>query len=296
MKKIKWLFNFRYVYIISLIYFFLGYFYPNFLQVNNIYLYIEAYFGIYEKLLWIFLAGYGFSMFMKNPNKRVILKTRLCFMIILGIAIGYLYLLDSLKEQVERSADLVQQFIIQVGLLNINLGYIELYTFLEIFSRVRTDVFVGSLIFVIFLSVIIICGKMIRKLIVSVINFFRAQIFRIKEKRRMKEEMIRLEKQAKLEKEIYDEICNIQKIYQEKDRLELESEEFNQEETLETDLILQLQENIFRDIEENIESMTVRIEDSRVDDVERTDEKDDIGIKISEKERDISTTGISITN
>lgn len=137
---------------------------------------------------------------------------------------------------------------------------------------------------------------MIRKLIVSVINFFRAQIFRIKEKRRMKEEMIRLEKQAKLEKEIYDEICNIQKIYQEKDRLELESEEFNQEETLETDLILQLQENIFRDIEENIESMTVRIEDSRVDDVERTDEKDDIGIKISEKERDISTTGISITN
>lgn len=217
-------------------------------------------------------------------------------MIILGIAIGYLYLLDGLKEQVERSADLVQQFIIQVGLLNINLGYIELYTFLEIFSRVRTDVFVGSLIFVIFLSVIIICGKMIRKLIVSVINFFRAQIFRIKEKRRMKEEMIRLEKQAKLEKEIYDEICNIQKIYQEKDRLELESEEFNQEETLETDLILQLQENIFRDIEENIESMTVRIEDSRVDDVERTDEKDDIGIKISEKERDISTTGISITN
>ncbi len=296
MKKIKWLFNFRYVYIISLIYFFLGDFYPNFLQVNNIYLYIEEYFGIYEKLLWIFLVGYGFSMFMKNPNKRVILKTRLCFMIILGIAIGYLYLLDSLKEQVERSADLVQQFIIQMGLLNINLGYIELYTFLEIFSRVRTDVFVGSLIFVIFLSVIIICGKMIRKLIVSVINFFRAQIFRIKEKRRMKEEMIRLEKQAKLEKEIYDEICNIQKIYQEKDRLELESEEFNQEETLETDLILQLQENIFRDIEENIESMTVRIEDSRVDDVERTDEKDDIGIKISEKERDISTTGISITN
>ena len=46
----------------------------------------------------IFLVGYGFSMFMKNPNKRVVLKTRLFFMIILGIATGYLYLLDSLKE------------------------------------------------------------------------------------------------------------------------------------------------------------------------------------------------------
>ena len=126
MKKIKWLFSFKYIYIISLIYFFLGYFYPNFLQIDNIYLYIKEYFGIYEKLLWIFLVGYGFSMFMKNPNKRVVLKTRLFFMIILGIATGYLYLLDSLKEQTEKTIDSIQQYVIQVCLLNINLGYIEL--------------------------------------------------------------------------------------------------------------------------------------------------------------------------
>ena len=246
MKKIKWLFSFKYIYIISLIYFFLGYFYPNFLQINNIYLYIKEYFGIYEKLLWIFLVGYGFSMFMKNPNKRVVLKTRLFFMIILGIATGYLYLLDSLKEQTERTMETVQQYVIQVGLLNINLGYIELYTFLKIFPNIKANVFAGSLIFIIFLSVIVICGKMIRKLILSVINFFKGQILRIREERRLKEEQIRLEKQAKLEKDIYDEICNIQKAYQEKDRLEMEVEEVILEENSENDLVLQV--NISQEI------------------------------------------------
>lgn len=294
MKKIKWLFSFKYIYIISLIYFFLGYFYPNLLQINNIYLYIKEYFGIYEKLLWIFLVGYGFSMFMKNPNKRVVLKTRLFFMIILGIATGYLYLLDSLKEQTERTMDTVQQYVIQVGLLNINLGYIELYTFLKIFPNIKANVFAGSLIFIIFLSVIVICGKMIRKLILSVINFFKGQILRIREERRLKEEQIRLEKQAKLEKDIYDEICNIQKAYQEKDRLEMEVEEVILEENSENDLVLQV--NISQEFEENLENIAVEDEEDKLDDIERIDEDDDISIQIPEKERDISTVGISAAN
>lgn len=292
MKKIKWLFSFKYIYIISLIYFFLGYFYPNLLQINNIYLYIKEYFGIYEKLLWIFLVGYGFSMFMKNPNKRVVLKTRLFFMIILGIATGYLYLLDSLKEQTEKTIDSIQQYVIQIGLLNINLGYIELYTFLKIFPNVKTNVFAGSLIFIIFLSMIVICGKMIRKLIVSVINFIKGQIFRVREERRLKEEQIRLEKQAKLEKDIYDEICNIQKAYKEKDRLEMEIEEVELEGNPENELILQV--NISEEVEENLENMV--IEDDKKDDIERIDEDDDISIQIPEKERDISTVGISTAN
>lgn len=294
MKKIKWLFSFKYIYIISLIYFFLGYFYPNFLQINNIYLYIKEYFGIYEKLLWIFLVGYGFSMFMKNPNKRIVLKTRLFFMIILGIATGYLYLLDSLKEQTERTMETVQQYVIQVGLLNINLGYIELYTFLKIFPNIKANVFAGSLIFIIFLSVIVICGKMIRKLILSVINFFKGQILRIREERRLKEEQIRLEKQAKLEKDIYDEICNIQKAYQEKDRLEMEVEEVILEENSENDLVLQV--NISQECEENLENIAVEDEEGKIDDIERIDEDDDISIQIPEKERDISTVGISAAN
>lgn len=294
MKKIKWLFSFKYIYIISLIYFFLGYFYPNFLQINNIYLYIKEYFGIYEKLLWIFLVGYGFSMFMKNPNKRVVLKTRLFFMIILGIATGYLYLLDSLKEQTERTMETVQQYVIQVGLLNINLGYIELYTFLKIFPNIKANVFAGSLIFIIFLSVIVICGKMIRKLILSVINFFKGQILRIREERRLKEEQIRLEKQAKLEKDIYDEICNIQKAYQEKDRLEMEVEEVILEENSENDLVLQV--NISQEFEENLENIAVKDEEDKIDDIERIDEDDDISIQIPEKERDIGTVGISAAN
>lgn len=248
MKNIKMLFSFKVIYIVSLIYFFLGYFYPNFLQINNVYSYITEYLGMYEKMLWIFLIGYGFLLFMKNPNKRVVLKVRLIFMVILGAATGYLYLINSLKELGEISVERVQEHVIQMGLLNINLGYIELYTFLKIFPYVRIDIFIGCLIFIIFISVIIICGKMIRKTILSVINLFKRHVAKKKEEKRLKEESIRLEKQAKLEKDIYDEICNIQKIYQEKDSLEV---------------------------------------------IER-EESDDISVKISETERDITATGISV--
>lgn len=293
MKKIKWLFSFKYIYIISLIYFFLGYFYPNLLQINNIYLYIKEYFGIYEKLLWIFLIGYGFSMFMKNPNKRIILKTRLIFMVILGIATGYLYLLNNLKGQTDKSLDAIQHYIIQVGLLNINLGYIELYTFLKVFQNVKANVFAGSLIFIIFLSVIVICGKMIRKLILYICNIFKRQIFKIREKKRLKEELIRLERQSKLEKEIYDEICNIQKAFQEKDRLETEEEIAKDESEEISENILMVETNNFQETEEDSESSCIENEETKVDDIERIDEDNDTSIQVPEKERDIRTVGVS---
>ena len=135
---------------------------------------------------------------------------------------------------------------------------------------------------------------MIRKLILSVINFFKGQILRIKEERRLKEEQIRLEKQAKLEKDIYDEICNIQKAYQEKDLLEMEVKEANLEEVPENDLILQV--NISQEFEENLENIVVENEEDKENDIERIDEDDDISIQIPEKERDISTVGISTAN
>ncbi|MGL4642459.1 MAG: hypothetical protein ACRCVB_05180 [Cetobacterium sp.] len=282
MKNIKMLFSFKVIYIVSLIYFFLGYFYPNFLQINNVYLYLHEYLGIYEKMLWVFLITYGFSLFMKNPNKRVVLKVRLVFMIILGIATGYLYLVDSLRKLGEIAIDGVQEHIIQIGLLNINLGYIELYTFLKIFPHVREDIFIGCLIFLIFISVIIICGKMIRKSILSIINLFKRHIARKREEKRLKEERIRLEKQAKLEKDIYDEICNIQKIYQEKDSLE---ELGNNE-----DELMSIDSESFDGLEEDEIKKIVDIEE-----IER-EEEHDISIKISETERDIKPAGISIGN
>ncbi|MGL5663873.1 MAG: hypothetical protein ACRCW8_08880, partial [Cetobacterium sp.] len=124
------------------------------------------------------------------------------------------------------------------------------------------------------------------------INFIKGQIFRVREERRLKEEQIRLEKQAKLEKDIYDEICNIQKAYQEKDRLEMEIEEVELEGNTENELILQV--NISEEFEENLENIV--IEDDKKDDVERINEDDDISIQIPEKERDISTVGISTAN
>ncbi|MGL6066647.1 MAG: hypothetical protein ACRC0R_06175 [Cetobacterium sp.] len=199
--------------------------------------------------MWIFLIGYGFSMFMKNPEKKIVLKVRLIFMIILGISTGYLYLLENLKLINETSLGSIQQIIIEIGLLKINLGYIELYTFLQIFPLIRSDVFLGCLIFLIFISLLIICGKIIKKTILSIINFFKKKKNQRKEKERIQKEIIRVEKQAQLEKEIFDEICIIQKKYKEKD-----------------------------------------------EEAERKNEENDISIEISEKERDITTTGISVDN
>lgn len=220
MNKIRLLFNEKNISIILLLYFVSGYFYPNFLKKNNIYLYITEYFGIYENLLWIFFAGYVFSMFMKNPIKRIVLKIRLYFMLLSGISIGYLYLIESLKKLEETSLDRVQEFIIQVGILNINLGYLEIYTFLKIYSNVRKDIFVGILVSIIFISTIIITGKAIKGVLLFIVNFFKKIYFDLKEKKRIKEEKLKIEKQEKLEKEIYEEICNIQKIYQEKEKNE----------------------------------------------------------------------------
>ncbi|MBC2851442.1 hypothetical protein H5J22_08560 [Cetobacterium sp. 8H] len=254
MNKIRLLFNERNIYIVLLLYFFSGYFYPSFLQKNNIYSYITEYFGIYENLLWIFFIGYGFSMFMKNPTKKIVLKVRLYFMIISGISVGYLYLIDSLKNFEETSLDKIQEYIIQIGILNINLGYLEIYTFLKIYFNVKKDVFIGVLIAIIFISTIIITGKAIKGLLLLVINYFKSIYFGFKERKRIKEEKLRIEKQEKLEKEIYDEICNIQKMYQEK-------EEQNQEQI-----------------------------DKEEENVEKDDEKNDIGIEISEEKRDIEST------
>ncbi|MGL5088326.1 MAG: hypothetical protein ACRC6Z_02525 [Cetobacterium sp.] len=275
MKKIRILFNFKIIYTIFLAYFFLGYFYPNFLQINNVYLYLFQYLGIYEKMLWIFLIAYGFSMFMKNPEKKLVLKIRLFFMVILGIATGYLYLLQSLKELNELSLEAIQQFVIEIGLLNINLGYIELYTFLKIFPQIRTDIFLWFLIFIIFISLLMVCGKIITATILSIINFFKRKISRAKENKRLKKDKIRIQKQAKLEKEIYDEICNIQKIYKEKDEIE---------QTVEKNLSKSQQDfEIIKTEEEN-----------NLEDKERKESKDDISIEISEKERNITATGIPV--
>ncbi|MGL5798251.1 MAG: hypothetical protein ACRCYT_08595 [Cetobacterium sp.] len=166
---------------------------------------------------------------MKNPNKRVVLKTRLIFMIILGISTGYLYLLENLKELSEITIDNVEHFVINLGLLNINLGYIELYTFLKLYPLIERKFFVGFLIGIIFISLLIICGKIIKSSIMLIVNFFKRKVEKRKKEKIEKKEREILQKQAELEKEIYNEICDIQKKYGEKETKEekLEGEEEN---------------------------------------------------------------------
>ena len=72
----------------------------------------------------------------------------------------------------------------------------------------------------------------------------------------------------------------------------MEIEEVELEGNPENELILQV--NISEEVEENLENMV--IEYDKKDDIERIDEDDDISIQIPEKERDISTVGISTAN
>ena len=109
----------------------------------------------------------------------------------------------------------------------------------------------------------------------------------------MKEELIRLERQAKLEKEIYDEICNIQKAFQEKDRLETEEEIAKDESEEIFENILMVETNNFQETEEDSESSCIENEETKVDDIERIDEDNDTSIQVPEKERDIRTVGVS---
>ncbi|MGL5983274.1 MAG: hypothetical protein ACRCZR_08095, partial [Cetobacterium sp.] len=83
---------------------------------------------------------------------------------------------------------------------------------------------------------------------------------------------IRVQKQAKLEKEIYDEICSIQKKYKEKEEI--------------------VEENLSK-TQDELEVIKTE-EEINLEDTEREDLKDDTSIKISEKERDTTTTGISV--
>lgn len=179
----------------------------------EVYSYLIEYLGIYEKVLWILIFGYAFSTLMKNPIKKTVLRVRLSFILILSIALGYLYLLQKIQFVQVDSFEKLENIVITTGILNINLGYMEVYTFLKLYPLLRRDVFIGILIFIIFLSVIIIGGKFIKWCIASVINFFKGLIEKRREKKLLEEREKEEEERRRLELEIQEEIKNIQRIY-----------------------------------------------------------------------------------
>lgn len=220
MGKIKLLFSLKNIYIIFVTYFFLGYFYPTYFRELGVYLYIDQYLGMYEYIFCSLLLIYSFSLFMKNPVKKMVLKTRIFFLVVLSISIGYLYLLNM-------GADLDSQVIIE-GILYKNLGYFEVYTFLKVYPFIRQDIFKYILIGLIFISTVIICGKFVKHIFMQIFKFIKNNIDKIKEEKRKKEEERLLEEKRKIEQQIEEEIKNIQKIYGNDD--EIHEDEVKKEE------------------------------------------------------------------
>lgn len=172
MNKIKYIANFvkyRYIYVIFLVCFFLGYYCPNILETGGLYLNLNQYLGVYEKIFEITLVWYGLSLYMKNPEKRMVCKIRLFFFIVLVVSVGYLYLLYSLQSLKVSSFDEIQRFILDIGLLKVHLGYMEIYTFLKIYGSLKESVFLMILFVLIFLSIIINFGKIIKHMIRNVL-------------------------------------------------------------------------------------------------------------------------------
>ena len=231
MRKLRLIFNIRNFYMFFLIYFFYGYFKPTTLQQKDIYKYISQYFGIYEKILWVFFCMYIFSLYMKNRRKQLVLKVRLYFFLILSILTGYLYLLEDMRKMNFPKLSEVQNLIMKAGLLRINLGYFEVDSFIELYKRVDPKILYGVLIFLIFISVVMLIGKIVRCIIGGIINGFKRKLEKRRMIKRLEKERKEKEKQEKLEREIYEEIENMRKKYGEK--AENVNEEINIEENTE---------------------------------------------------------------
>ena len=213
MDRIKLILNTKNLYIALVAYFFAGYIYPTFIREIGAYSYLIEYLGIYEKVLWVFLLGYAFTLLMRNPVKKTVLKVRLYFFLIISIALGYLYLLQELAIYDGGDVKNLTSVVMHIGILNINLGYLEVYTFLKLYLLMKKEVFIGVLLFVIFVSTIIICGKFIKWCILSVFGVCKKRVDKIKEEKLLQEELKVEEERVRVEKEIQIEIENIQREY-----------------------------------------------------------------------------------
>lgn len=217
MNRIKFILNKRNIVFALILYFFYGYFFKNYLDDKDIYIYLEEYLGIYEYIFWISIITYLIAIFIKNRTKKIVLKTRLFFFILLMISLGYLCLLHSLKLVSENlNAEEIEKYVFNEGILNINLGYIEVYTFLKLYFLIDRNIFKSILVFIIFLSMIVIIGKLIKSIILYFINIFKIRNEIKQRNKRIEEERKRKEEKERLEKKISDEIYRMKELYKEK--------------------------------------------------------------------------------
>lgn len=216
MNRLKKIFKLKYIYTLLVMY----YFYKYYTYDYNINTYVNEYFGIYKNVLNFILLGYIFSLYMQNKVKKMILKVRLFFLVVLSGATGYLYLFEKVNLSKNLESFDLDKCILENGVLNVNLGYIESYTFLHLYSLFEDKrVLLGILLSIIFISIVIIFGKIIREFLESILNYFKKKIIKRKERIRLELERRKMEEKRRKEEEIIAEINKTIEIYGDKDKM-----------------------------------------------------------------------------
>ncbi|MBC2855779.1 MAG: hypothetical protein RR191_01780 [Cetobacterium sp.] len=290
MKKIISVFTIKNIYLISVVYFFYGYFFTNFLDKFSFYEKIKNYLGVFQLLFLIVLAVSPFPMYMKNKKKKIVLKTRLIFFVIFCFSVVYGYLLD-LIYKLDSISD-IESYIIEMGVFDYNIGTLPTYLLLEIYNRFEKKWIYSVLGFLIFLSVLILIAKEVRITVCAIINAIRNRRERIKKEKLLKEQIAIKEYQEKLEISYVEALekqreKDIQDAVEEaiQNNLVLKQIEEETEEIVKLKIILNEDLEETEKVEEFIEEETEilleeekveEIETEKVEDEEKTEEEEEI--------------------
>ena len=149
------------------------FFFPEYFYVTHQIETIKEYLGIYEVILIILLGFYVFSLHMKNLKKKLLLRTRIVFSLIFFMNLGYLYLINKATNfmySVNYDSYDFEIYMVKAGSLDINLGYIELYSFLSILKKLGITLFTILVLICLGFSLFIVVGKIISWGIIKILN------------------------------------------------------------------------------------------------------------------------------
>lgn len=212
MQKIKWIFSKQMLFMLLLAYYFLGYYYPTYFVNIGVYNYLEQYLGAYQIIFNIFLILYGFSLIIKNPKKIFRFRMKIYAMVILSVACGYLYLLQNIQLVDLLNMKKVYLDILEVGLVDNNMGYIVIYTFFSVLEKFKLQI---QFLYGLLLGIAGICGMIVigNDILIWLLTAFSNYAKRRAAKKEAERKSRLKKKKLKMEKEVKRHIQKMQKKY-----------------------------------------------------------------------------------
>lgn len=182
------------IYSIFVIYFFYGYFFGNKLNEYYIYENFEKYLGNFFIIFLIILGISPLLFYMKNKMKKIVLKTRLFFFVILTVSLVFGYILEKIYLlNLDKISS--ENKLIEMSIIKYNIGIGPTYVLTEIFKRFPEQKIFLTLGGLIGVSSILLFMHPVRRIILYVIK-------NIKEKRERRQKEILLEEQIAIKEEL----------------------------------------------------------------------------------------------